>query len=166
EMQSVREWIAALEIPTWIERPPTNLGSASHGKLKADTWFVLFTVCLPLILPIIWTGRTDCTERWRNFAFLVTFTNIACAYSLTDDLIDLGEDAYRKFQEGCFKLFPHSPSAPNHHLAGHIPQLQRFWGPLMPLSEWSGEQIIGTLQQFRTNNKFGKLPSPQPLCSR
>ncbi|KAH8923235.1 hypothetical protein BT69DRAFT_1297305 [Atractiella rhizophila] len=92
EMQFVREWIA-LEILTWIERPLINLGSASHGKLKADTWFVLFTVCLPLILLIIWTGQTDRTEHWRNFAFLITFTNIACAYSLTDDLIDLGEDA-------------------------------------------------------------------------
>ncbi|KAJ8456044.1 hypothetical protein ONZ51_g12274 [Trametes cubensis] len=34
----LREDINATTFPSWMERPPRNFGSPSHGKLKADLW--------------------------------------------------------------------------------------------------------------------------------
>ncbi|KAF9525314.1 hypothetical protein CPB83DRAFT_897180 [Crepidotus variabilis] len=36
--------------PSWMTAVPLNLGSKSHGKLKADQWRTLGTVYLPLSL--------------------------------------------------------------------------------------------------------------------
>ena len=55
ELGAIRMCLSESIIPSWLERPPTNLGEKSHGKLKADQWLQLFSVFLPLILPEIWT---------------------------------------------------------------------------------------------------------------
>ncbi|KAF8223397.1 hypothetical protein L208DRAFT_1317027 [Tricholoma matsutake] len=44
--------------PTWIQRPPTNLGEPSHGKLKAQEYLTLFTCIFPLIIPEFWYMTT------------------------------------------------------------------------------------------------------------
>ncbi|KAI0666181.1 hypothetical protein C8Q78DRAFT_994914 [Trametes maxima] len=37
-MDTLRQDIVATHLPSWMERPPRNFGSAGHGKLKADLW--------------------------------------------------------------------------------------------------------------------------------
>ncbi|RDX44049.1 hypothetical protein OH76DRAFT_1299183, partial [Lentinus brumalis] len=41
-IEQLRADIKNTYLPSWLERPPGNFGSASHGKLKADHWR---TVC-------------------------------------------------------------------------------------------------------------------------
>lgn len=54
EISFIRACIKQCVLPTWVDRPPHNLGEAPHGKLKADTMFVLFTIVFPLCLPALW----------------------------------------------------------------------------------------------------------------
>jgi len=81
-MSRIRSGLAAVTIPSWLERPPTNLGEKSHGKLKADMWRILFTVFLPLILPELWhdASMPDQLDHSKllleNFHSLVYCTNI------------------------------------------------------------------------------------------
>ncbi|KAI0655866.1 hypothetical protein C8Q70DRAFT_883543, partial [Cubamyces menziesii] len=44
-------------LPSWMERPPKNFGSASHGKLKADQWRTVCTVSLTITLVRLWGLR-------------------------------------------------------------------------------------------------------------
>ncbi|KNZ51946.1 hypothetical protein VP01_3753g2, partial [Puccinia sorghi] len=45
----------------------------------------------------------------------------------------------------------HIKILPNHYFALHIPDQLRWWGPLVGLSEFPGERLIGVLQNFKTN---------------
>jgi hypothetical protein len=140
-------------IPSWMERPPTNLGDKSHGKLKADHWLVLFSVFLPLILPEIWLSTPNPRNMalLENFYHLITCTNIVCAYTATPTATDKYLDHYVKYCESSAKLFPNINSRPNHHYAMHNADIMKFWGPLIKLSEFPFEQQNGQLQKIKTN---------------
>ncbi|TBU36142.1 hypothetical protein BD309DRAFT_846198, partial [Dichomitus squalens] len=53
-LQKVREVIVNATLPSWIERPPSNFGSAGHGKLKADEWRTVCTIHMMLALVCLW----------------------------------------------------------------------------------------------------------------
>lgn len=154
-LSKIRECISETVIPTWIARPPKNLGDKSHGKLKADQWLTLFTIFLPLILPELWTSLTPNSQfhldLLTNFEDLVTCTNIVCAYSSTDAAADAYMVHYIRYRKSSAKLFPNVASRPNHHYAMHNGELLKFWGPLIKLSEFPYEQHNGSLQKIKTN---------------
>ncbi|PIL24708.1 hypothetical protein GSI_12594 [Ganoderma sinense ZZ0214-1] len=41
-IEHIRRDIGATYFPSWVERPPRNFGSPSHGKLKADQWRMVY----------------------------------------------------------------------------------------------------------------------------
>ncbi|KAJ6499739.1 hypothetical protein C8R47DRAFT_1184162 [Mycena vitilis] len=57
EMDEIHRCIKEVQLPTWVGRPPTNLGEASHGKLKAQELLTLFTVIFPLVIPELWWNK-------------------------------------------------------------------------------------------------------------
>jgi len=131
--------LAETVIPSWLERPPTNLGAKSHGKLKADQWLQLFSVFLLLILPELWSSDSNHVALLENFHDLVVCTNILCAYSVSPASADLYHDHYISYRKSSRALFPNMKSRPNHHFAMHNMDLMKFWGPLIRLSEFPGE---------------------------
>jgi hypothetical protein len=103
----IRECLASAVIPSWAERPPTNLGKKSHGKLKADQWLQLFSVFLPLILPEIWSSSSNQQDHLlENFHNLVACTNIICSYSVTEESADLYHEHYTQYLKSSKTLFP------------------------------------------------------------
>lgn len=54
QINIIRQCIQGVTLPTWAQRPPTNLGEHSHGKLKAHEYLTLFTTIFPLIIPELW----------------------------------------------------------------------------------------------------------------
>jgi hypothetical protein len=145
-------------VPSWIDRPPTNLGDKSHGKLKADEWLLLFTIFLPLILPEIWLSSYNQKNVMLldNFHDLVTCTNIVCSHSVSAALADKYLDHYIKYRKSSKLLFPNVNSRPNHHYAMHNADLMKFWGPLIKISEFPYERHNGTLQKIKTNRHICK----------
>lgn len=141
QLSEIHACLANTVIPTWIERPPTNLGKKSHGKLKADHWFLLFTVFLPLVIPKLWNSKTNrqYSDLLDNFYQLVTCTNILCSYSITPSSADAYLEHYSQYCKSSAKLFPNIHSRPNYHFAMHNADLMKFWGPLVKLSEFPGE---------------------------
>jgi hypothetical protein len=158
-LSKIRACISDTVIPSWIERPPTNLGEKSHGKLKANHWMTLFTIFFPLILPEIWhSSKNTCyAALLENFYDLVTCTNIVCSYSTSAVDADKFLDHYIKYRMSSKVLFPNVNTRPNCHYAMHIPELLKFWGPLIKLSEFAYEQHNGTLQKIKTNGHICKL---------
>ncbi|PPQ99837.1 hypothetical protein CVT24_009631 [Panaeolus cyanescens] len=174
ELQQIRSCLSDSTIPSWVERPPVNLGEKSHGKLKADQWLKLYTVFLPLVLPELWlsSGSTSSNPRrlelLNNFHSLVLCTHKVCAYATSNDDADLYLHHYISYRRSSQTLFPHAPSRPNHHYAMHNADLLKFWGPLIRISEFPFEHHNGDLQKINTNNHMWELDYTmlRQICKR
>ncbi|KAJ7631338.1 hypothetical protein DFH06DRAFT_1005217, partial [Mycena polygramma] len=155
-----REGLADVVIPSWIDRPPTNLGEKSHGKLKADNWFVLFIIFFPLIVPELWyhasSSRRD-LKLLENLHDLVGATHILCSYATSPAEADLYNELYRSYLLSSKTLFPGLSTRPNHHYARHNGELLKWWGPLIKLGEFFFQSHNGRLQKIKTNNHMWEL---------
>ncbi|KAJ7633441.1 hypothetical protein DFH06DRAFT_1140154 [Mycena polygramma] len=158
DMDFIREGLADIVIPSWIDRPPTNLGEKSHGKLKADNWFVLFIIFFPLIMPELWhnKSRRD-LKLLDNLHDLVGATNILCSYATSPAEADTYTEFYRSYLASSKSLFPGLSTRPNHHYARHNSELLKWWGPLIKLGEFFYESHNGRLQKIKTNNHMWEL---------
>jgi hypothetical protein len=155
ELSRIHSCLSDTVIPSWLERPPTNLGNKSHGGLKADQWLKLFIVFLPLILPEMWLDKKH-RSLLDNFYDLVACTNLVCAHSVSPASADLYLKLYIQYRKSSKSLFPTIRSRPNHHYAMHNGELMKFWGPLIKVSEFSGERHNGSLQKIKTNSHLCK----------
>jgi hypothetical protein len=57
ELNQIQEYLHTINQPTWHCGPPTNLGDAEHGKLKAEQWQSSIEFDLPVILCRLWGSR-------------------------------------------------------------------------------------------------------------
>ncbi|KLO08882.1 hypothetical protein SCHPADRAFT_834775 [Schizopora paradoxa] len=157
KLLQIRECIRDVTLPTWIGRPPANLGEASHGKLKANDFWVLFSCILPLVVPEFWRADSPFESdrlQIEGFHNLVAATNIICSFKTSNAEADAYTELYVRYREIIHHLFPYWPSRPNQHWAMHNGDFLKYWGPLPPLSEFSGEHIIGMMQNIKTNRKL------------
>jgi hypothetical protein len=159
QLLSIRDCIQNITIPTWVQRPPVNLGDPSHGKLKAHEYLTLFTSIFPLIIPELWygpnTSRTD-QEHLQCFHHLVSATNIIASFTASFKKADDYMYHYISYRALIQRLYPHFPSKPNHHYAMHNGDLMKWWGPLPCLSEFFGERVNGMLQSTNTNQRLSR----------
>ncbi|KAL1738962.1 hypothetical protein HDZ31DRAFT_77951, partial [Schizophyllum fasciatum] len=168
QLAAIRHAIRDVLLPSWVARPPVNLGEASHGKLKARTLLTLFSVILPLILPDFWWSPVDgedavpttgSLEDWllANFCDLIAATNIQAAFRTSNSDADRYDLHYQRYRRHLHALFPNHHSKPNHHYAMHSSSILKYWGPLPALSEFPGERMNGMLQRIKTNSHPDEL---------
>jgi hypothetical protein len=158
DLGRIRACIKNVRLPTWVARPPTNLGEAKHGKLKAHEYLILFTVIFPLIIPELWWKKGSFEKALLlNFHHLVACTNIISSFSTSNAQADQFTANYVNYRAGLPQLFtrPQFHSVPNHHFAMHNEQLLKFWGPLAGLSEFAGERMNGMLGRVKHNRRIG-----------
>jgi len=154
ELAMIRACILDVQLPTWVQWPPTNLGEASHGSLKAHELLILFSVIFPLVIPTLWWNSTEeQQELLQNFCELVCATNIIAGYSVSNAEADTYMDHYINYHLSMQHLFGAVfHSMPNYHYAMHNGALLKFWGPLALLSEFPGERMNGDYGQIKTNH--------------
>jgi hypothetical protein len=70
ELNQIRSDLSEISTPTWVPSIPSNLGNASHGKLKADQWRTLGITHLPLSLIRLWGARDSNDPRSQKFWIL------------------------------------------------------------------------------------------------
>lgn len=150
-------------LPSGIDRVPLNLGEAQHGKLKAAQWKTLFIYVIPLIMPQLLILDVDDFKKTstralivENIAKLCRCTQIVLAKKLTEADIKEFEVMYDRYNTTSKGLFNDSRVLPNHHYALHLPGQMRYYGPLMPVSEFPGERVNGILQNVKTNHRTRK----------
>jgi hypothetical protein len=151
EVEAIRDGIRNISLPTWVARPPTNLGEKTHGKLKADQLLILFTVIFPLLLPAIFVRRHD-RRGLQSLYDLTASTNILVAFKTSDLEADTFTSHYTYYRMAIKDLHPEFESRPNHHYAMHNGDLLKYWGPLACLNEFAGERMNGQLQKVKINN--------------
>lgn len=166
EMQSIREHIRQIVTPAWLTSVPSNLGSAEHGKLKADQWRTLGSTYLPLSLVPLWSKASPGDERSLRCKkildvtiALISATVIASSRTTSMTKADLYLEHMRSYILGIKELFPSYHFRPNHHMALHLHKYIVLFGPVHAWWTFPFERIIGMLQRIPTNDKIGRLAS-------
>lgn len=158
QLLAIRNCIQNTTLPTWVQRPPSNLGEPSHGKLKAHEYLMLFICLFPLIIPEFWhTPNSQQLYQEHFFCFynLVAATNIISSFKTSNADADSYTEHYTQYRAAIQRLFSYRPSKPNHHYAMHNGDLLKYWGPLPSFSEFPGERMNGMLQNINTNRRLG-----------
>ncbi|KIY61093.1 hypothetical protein CYLTODRAFT_480573, partial [Cylindrobasidium torrendii FP15055 ss-10] len=156
----IRQCISTVLLPTWVHRPPSNLGEASHGKLKAADYLSLFAIIFPLSLPEVHPlpgVRTNKQQQLEMFYHLAASTFIVTDFKTSEADADIYTYHYVAYRKDLQRLFPATQSVPNHHYAMHNAALMKHWGPLPSLSEFPGERLNGIFQKVKTNKHLSDI---------
>ena len=154
--------------PSWLTPIPTNLGEANHGKLKADQWRTLGITYLPVSLVLLWdSGSPDALDDHRSqqcrkllsvTPSLISAIIIASSRTTSQKKADLYFYHMSSYVKGLRELFPHYRFRPNHHMALHLGEYLRFYGPIYSWWTYPFERLIGILQRIPNNFQNGMFP--------
>ncbi|MBW0591719.1 hypothetical protein O181_131434 [Austropuccinia psidii MF-1] len=159
-----REIMKDVVLPSGVGALPQNLGESKHGRLKASDWLTLFTLILPLIIPKSFIEEIEDiplnSKRGiflQNTGDVIQCTRIVCSWSVKEGYAGRFKIAYNRYLKNAKTLYKNPKLKPNHHYCLHIPQQMKIWGPMLVISEFSGERVIGLLQKIPTNNKTSEI---------
>nr|VWO97532.1 Adenylate cyclase (EC (ATP pyrophosphate-lyase) (Adenylyl cyclase) [Ganoderma boninense] len=160
-LKHLRRVIAETVLPSWVEKPPSNFGSASHGKLKADHWRTLCTIHMVLTLIPLWGQAAASTEQklaLQNFIHLVVAVDLATRRTMSPARIQLFDKNIELYIQGLRSIYDH-PLVPNHHMSLHLQECLRLFGPVRGWWAFPFERYNGLLQRLNTNHKPREMPS-------
>jgi len=162
EMQEIHSDISNMIQPSWLTSVPHQLGSS--GKLKSDQWRVLGTTFLPVSLIRLWSSEDPenprsvrCRKICSITMSLLSAVSIACAQTTSTKHADAYLQHMMAYLEGLKELFPDYKFHPNHHMALHLHEYIRFYGPVHSWWTFPFERLIGILQRLSTNYKSGRF---------
>lgn len=176
-LSHIREDIVKTYLPSWLERPPRNFGSAAHGKLKADHWRTVCTVSMVITLVRLWGTATASAEQkalLENFVHLVCAVDLAVRRSVDPDRIAKFDGHMQDYLAGLRLLFQWHQFVPNNHLSLHLKECLDNFGPVHAWWAFPFERFNGLLQKLNTNSKssmyyhflFATLHSQIQSCIR
>jgi hypothetical protein len=163
DMLEIQADIQSMITPSWMTSVPANLGSPSHGKLKADQWRVLRTTYLPISFIRLWATVNHGDKRSERCAQILDVTlsllsavTIASSWVTSPARALLYLQHMQAYLDGIRVVFPDYKFLPNHHMALHLHEYLVFYGPVHAWWTFPFERLIGMLQRIPTNNRFGK----------
>ncbi|MBW0481708.1 hypothetical protein O181_021423 [Austropuccinia psidii MF-1] len=156
--------IGEVVVPAGVTPIPKRVGTAKNGKLKASEWHSLFAIHLPLaFVDTLINFKTLAKDIARyqivfeNTCSLIECTNIVSSKTYNKDQYIDFQRSYEIYTKTSTLLFRNLKVFPNHHYALHIPEQMRWWGPLIAVSEFPGERLIGKLQKLNKNSRSSEL---------
>ncbi|KNZ55123.1 hypothetical protein VP01_275g6 [Puccinia sorghi] len=129
----VNKLLPRIRMLTLIKRAPPVLGKSSFGSLKADEWRNLFTIQLPLILPVYWAAGGP-TARFLSSKY---------------------REHCLEYLNSCLVLFPDVTLAPNHHMSIHLADCLEKFGPSRAWWSFAMERLMGSILKASHNNRLG-----------
>jgi hypothetical protein len=167
ELKSIHKFLSETTRPSWHTPPPSNLGEASHGKLKADQWRSCIEFDVPAAMAEIWIHNGQTSEEGEGVrrqkklvdATMLLATAIRWATSYRTSALHAAQ--YMKCMVAYLNilkdLYPNLSWRPNHHAALHIGPSLLLFGPMHGWWMFVFERVIGMLQKTNTNEKLGEL---------
>ncbi|KAF8229093.1 hypothetical protein L208DRAFT_1288357, partial [Tricholoma matsutake] len=163
EMEAVYEDLENMVKPSWVTSVLTTLLSVGP-KLKSDQWKTIGSLYLPVSLVCLWSDVHQDDERSKHCHELLDLsmqllssvaTAISCVTSNphADEFLRLMSCYCQELQ----RLFPNYNVHCNHHMAIHIAEFLRMYGPVHGWWTFPFKRMIGMLQRISTNYKPGKL---------
>ncbi|PIL33265.1 hypothetical protein GSI_04715 [Ganoderma sinense ZZ0214-1] len=159
-LQEIRKDIGSIYVPSWLERPPANIGSAATGKLKADHWRTLCTVHMVITLGRLWGGPSaseDEKAALENFMHLVAAVDLATRRNMSHERAMAFDGHMEAYLFGIRSLYD-AQLVPNHHLSLHLMDCLLLFGPTHGWWSFPFERYNGMLQKLKTNHKQSDIP--------
>jgi hypothetical protein len=159
--------MARLHLPSWVARPPSRPGEKKWGKFTADQWKTFCMQTLPVALIRLWGGQAEHSKERRrldNFMHLVSAVKLATMHRMTEQRITEYEYHIRQYLQTLISLYPGTSITPYQHLSLHFGRHLRLFGPVHAWRCFPFERFNYILQQFPTNERFGK-PTLNPYQS-
>ncbi|KAI0658048.1 hypothetical protein C8Q70DRAFT_1045994 [Cubamyces menziesii] len=159
-LEAIRKDIASVTLPSWLPRPPQNLGSASHGKLKADHWCTACTVNMVITLVRLWSDPSatqDEKSALSNFLHLVAAADLATRRTMSSERSQRFDAHMLEYVWGLRSLYRAS-LVPNHHLSLHLVDCLQLFGPTFAWWAFPFERYNGLLQRLNTNHRTADIP--------
>ena len=154
-LEEIRKDISTVHIPSWLERPPANVGSAATGKLKADHWRTLCTVHMVITLGRLW-GRASSSVNEKaaleNFMHLVAAVDLATRRTMFRERAMAFDEHIEAYLLGIRSLYD-AQLVPNHHLSLHLKKCLFLFGPTHGWWAYPFERYNGMLQRLKTNRR-------------
>ncbi len=164
EVEKIWSDIDQLLTPSWMTSVPSQIGSSSQGKLKADQWRTLGTTHLLLSLTRLWGFQGDgspraarCLEILDVTVSLISAIVIATSHTVTSASASLYQEHMLDYINGIKRLFPDYQLHPNHHMSLHISEFLLLFGPVHSWWTFPFERLIGTVQRMPNNGKIGEI---------
>ncbi|KAI0685130.1 hypothetical protein BC835DRAFT_1248024, partial [Cytidiella melzeri] len=146
------------ELPPWVARGPKGFGTSQRGKLTADQWRTICTVHIPITLIRLWANSTTRKRSMlKNYMDLVSVINIGGMLETTEGFIQQYDSAILRYLEKMKELYPEAPFHSNHHLAIHLGQFLRLFGPVHSWRGFFFERFNHLLQGLHTNMRTGAI---------
>ena len=149
--------------PTWQAPPPSNFGSPSHGKPKADVWRTCIEFDLTVSLAKMWS-KPSATERQKlardSTTLLATAIRFGTSYRTSSPHGEHYTEKMETYLKSIMILRPDQKLRPIHHNALHFPEFLLRFGPSHGWWMFPFERLIGKLQKIHTNNKLGEHQAP------
>ena len=145
-------------LPSRISPVPRGVGSPSSGKLTADQWRTFCTVHLVVSLIRLWGNERSDTRRSQmlvNFLHLVSLTNLLHMRNMTPERIESITKENLAYLQGLRTLYPGFSLVPKHHMALHLPEMLRDFGPVHAWRTFAFERLNQIFQNTLTNGISG-----------
>ena len=164
-MAKFRSDIENMNSPSWLTSVPTNLGEPSHGKLRADQWRTLGITYLPVSLIRLWDQLEDaddkrsqqCKKLLEVTFSLISAVVIASSRTTSREKADLYLHYMQDYLKGLRELFPRYRFLPNQHMALHLAEYLKLYGPVHSWWTFPFERLIGMLQRIPNNFQNGQF---------
>ncbi|KAI0366442.1 hypothetical protein BV20DRAFT_952139 [Pilatotrama ljubarskyi] len=159
-IEALRSDMSTTYLPSWIERPPANFGSAAHGKLKADHWRTICSISMVITLVRVWSSSTATVgdrKVLENFVHLVVAVDLASRRSMDSERARLFDYHMTQYLTTLRELFDHD-LVPNHHLSLHLTACLLLFGPVRGWWGFPFERYNGIIQRLNSNNHIAEIP--------
>ena len=150
-MHTIKDDMDYIVKPSWMPSVPLLSGS----KLKADEWRTLGCLNLPISLIRQWSKHLnkERVELLHLTMLLMSAISLATSRITSDAHCARYLDRMYEYRRELQRLFPFYNCVPNHHMAFHIPEFIKLFGPVHGWWTFPFERAIGQLQRLSTNYK-------------
>lgn len=165
-MDRIREVIRDTDVPSWVSSVPKNFGYAAAGSLKADEWRTMTIIYLPIALVSMWGEGTahptlevasSLREVLDHTMDLVSAMSLVGMRTMSERRMSSYLRYITSWVEKLPKLHPTLNGRVNNHMAIHIYDFLRLFGPVRSWWCFPFERLVGQLQRLPTNHRFGMM---------
>jgi hypothetical protein len=163
-LDQIHNVICDTTTPTWLGSVPKNFGEASTGTIKADEWWSLITIYIPIALVSLWgAGTSHSSDELAvhlktildHTMELVGAVYLACARTMTLRRAQAYRLHITTYVGKLQKIHSTFSVWPNHHASFHIYDYLLLFGPAHSWWCFPFERLIGIIQCIPVNHKFG-----------
>ncbi|KZT02118.1 uncharacterized protein LAESUDRAFT_601594, partial [Laetiporus sulphureus 93-53] len=157
-LAQIHEDMQRTQIPSWVNPAPFNIGTEQRGKLHADQWLSACSINFPITLVRLWGNERESSRKaslLSNFMDLVTVVTMSSSLEVSAEHIKIYDASLMRYLRTLKDLYKEAAIKPNHHLALHVSECLRVFGPARSIRTFFAERMNYLLMRQNTSGKFG-----------